>query len=149
MRFGMRKPSLKKSLKARTTGKAKRAIKKAVIPRYGKKGMGWATNPKKAAYNKIYNKTSVGVNDIIKASTKTGAQKNYSGLNTVHKESTYSEPTYYDKTILMCTIFGGWFGLHRYMRKQIGMGLLYTFTVGLFCIGWIVDIIVEATRPKV
>ena len=37
MKFGMRKPSLKKSLKARTTGKAKRAIKKAVIPGYGKK----------------------------------------------------------------------------------------------------------------
>lgn len=55
---------------------------------------------------------------------------------------------YYDKTVLICCIFGGWFGLHRYMRKQIGMGLLYTFTAGLFCIGWIADIIVEATRPK-
>ena len=31
MRFGMRTPSIKKSIKARTTGKAKRAIKKAVI----------------------------------------------------------------------------------------------------------------------
>ena len=34
MRFGMRTPSIKKSIKARTTGKAKRAIKKAVIPGY-------------------------------------------------------------------------------------------------------------------
>lgn len=66
MKFGIRKPSLKKSLKARTTGKAKRAMKKAVIPRYGKKGTGIIKNPKKAAYNKVYNKTSIGLKDIFK-----------------------------------------------------------------------------------
>lgn len=66
MKFGMRKPSLKKSLKARTTGKAKRAIKKAVIPGYGKKGTGWIKNPKKAAYNKVYNKTSFSLFDLFK-----------------------------------------------------------------------------------
>ena len=66
MKMGMRKPSLKKSFKARTTGKAKRAIKKAVIPGYGKKGMGWITNPKKAAYNKVYNKTTFSIWDIFK-----------------------------------------------------------------------------------
>lgn len=47
MKMGMRKPSIKKSFKARTTGKAKRAIKKAVIPGYGKKGMGWVKDPKR------------------------------------------------------------------------------------------------------
>ncbi len=56
----MRKPSIKKSISARTTGRAKRAIKKAIIPGYGKKGMGWLTNPKKAAYNMIYRKTTFG-----------------------------------------------------------------------------------------
>lgn len=40
MTFGMGKPSIKRSIKARTTGKVKRAVKKAVIPGYGKKGMG-------------------------------------------------------------------------------------------------------------
>lgn len=40
MKFGMRTPNLKKSIIARTTGKAKRAVKKAVIPGYGKKGAG-------------------------------------------------------------------------------------------------------------
>lgn len=52
MKFGMRKPSLKRSLKAAITGKAKRAVKKAVIPGYGQKGAGWIKDPKKAAYNK-------------------------------------------------------------------------------------------------
>lgn len=66
MKFGVRKPSVKKSIKARTTGKAKRAIKKAVIPGYGKKGTGWIKNPKKAAYNKIYNKTTFSIKDLFK-----------------------------------------------------------------------------------
>lgn len=39
MKFGLRTPSFKKSFKARTAGRAKRAIKKALIPGYGKKGM--------------------------------------------------------------------------------------------------------------
>ena len=47
MKMGLRTPSLKKSLKARTTGRAKRAIKRAVIPAYGKKGTGFIKNPKK------------------------------------------------------------------------------------------------------
>ena len=36
MKFGVRKPSLKKSLKARTTGRVKRQLKKSVNPLYGK-----------------------------------------------------------------------------------------------------------------
>lgn len=37
MKIGLRKPSIKKSLKARTTGKLKRSIKSSVNPLYGKK----------------------------------------------------------------------------------------------------------------
>lgn len=66
MKFGMRKPSLKRSISARTTGKAKRAVKKAVVPGYGKKGSGWLKNPKKAAYNKVYRKTSFSIFDLFK-----------------------------------------------------------------------------------
>lgn len=39
MKYGMRKPSWKRSLSARTKGRATRAVKKALIPGYGKKGM--------------------------------------------------------------------------------------------------------------
>lgn len=65
MKYGMRKPNIKKSIKARTTGKVTRQIKKSVNPLYGKKGMGVINDPKKAAYNAVYNKTSVGVGDIV------------------------------------------------------------------------------------
>lgn len=66
MKFGMRKPSITKSLKARTTTKYKRKVKKALIPGYGKKGMGWVKNPKKAAYNKVYKKTSFSLWNLFK-----------------------------------------------------------------------------------
>ena len=40
-------------------------------------------------------------------------------------------------------LFGGWFGLHRYLSGEIGMGLLYTCTCGGFCIGWIRDVCIS------
>ena len=58
MKIGMRKPSIKRSIKARTTGKIKRKMKRAVNPFYGKKGVGFIKNPKKAIYNKVYRKTT-------------------------------------------------------------------------------------------
>lgn len=66
MKVGMRTPSLKKSVKAQTTGKVKRAVKKSVSPGYGQKGVGWIKDPKKAAYNKVYNKTTFGVGDVYR-----------------------------------------------------------------------------------
>jgi hypothetical protein len=66
MKFGMRKPSLKRSIKARTTGRLKRKAKSTINPLYGKKGTGWVRNPKKAAYNKVYRKTTFGLGDLIK-----------------------------------------------------------------------------------
>lgn len=72
MKMGFRTPSIKKSIAARTTGKFKRQVKKAINPYYGKKGMGWVNNPKKALYNKVYNKTTFGVSDLFKpGKTKT------------------------------------------------------------------------------
>jgi TM2 domain-containing membrane protein YozV len=44
-------------------------------------------------------------------------------------------------TALLLCIFLGVFGAHQFYVGKIGKGLLYLFTVGLFGIGWIVDII--------
>lgn len=65
MKFGMRKPSVKKSFKARTTGKMKRAVKKSINPTYGKKGMGMINDPKKAIYNKVYDKSTFDIRDVL------------------------------------------------------------------------------------
>ena len=57
MKFGFRKPSLTKRIAARTSWK--RVVRHSLglkAPR----GWGWLTNPKRAAYNRIYNRTTVG-----------------------------------------------------------------------------------------
>lgn len=63
MKFGIRKPSIKKRIKARTS------IKRNIVHRAGIKmprGMGWARNPKKYAYNKVYHRTSFDIFKLIK-----------------------------------------------------------------------------------
>lgn len=64
MKFGMRKPSFRKSFKARTAGKIKRSLKKTLIPGYGKKGVGLIKNPCKSLYNRVYHKTSFSILDL-------------------------------------------------------------------------------------
>lgn len=66
MKFATRKPSIKKSFKASTTGKAKRAVKKTITPGYGKSGIGWLRNTNKAIYNKFYNKTTFSIFDLFR-----------------------------------------------------------------------------------
>lgn len=70
MKIGIRKPNIKSSIKAKTTGKIKRDIKRTVNPLYGKSGMGFINDPKKALYNKIYNKTTIGLNYNIQTKSK-------------------------------------------------------------------------------
>ena len=66
MRIGMRKPSVKRMIKARTTGRAKRAVKSAVSPGYGKRGMGFVKNPKRAVKGAIYRRTTFSVWDLFR-----------------------------------------------------------------------------------
>ncbi|HEX7807946.1 MAG TPA: hypothetical protein VF608_04470 [Thermoanaerobaculia bacterium] len=57
MKFGFRTPSLRKRIAARTS--LKRYVRHSLgfkAPR----GWGWLTNPKRAAYNRVYNRTTVG-----------------------------------------------------------------------------------------
>lgn len=64
MKFGIRKPSLRKSLAARAS--PMRIIRHSLglkAPR----GYGWITNPKRAAYNRLYNRTTVSAWSILGA----------------------------------------------------------------------------------
>jgi hypothetical protein len=61
MKIGLRKPSLRKLIAARTS--VKRYVRHSLglkAPR----GWGWVTNPKKAAYSRIYNRTTVSVESL-------------------------------------------------------------------------------------
>ncbi len=66
MKFGMRRPSLKKSIKARTTGRAKRAVKRSIDPFYGKKGVGLIKDPKRSIKNRVYKRTTFSIRDLFK-----------------------------------------------------------------------------------
>ena len=48
------------------------------------------------------------------------------------------------KALIFCAA-GGWIGLHQYYVGNIGRGLLYSCTIGLFGIGWIMDLVKIAT----
>ncbi len=57
VRFGFRVPSLRRRIAARTS--LKRYVRNSLglkAPR----GWGWITNPRKAAYNRVYNRTTRG-----------------------------------------------------------------------------------------
>jgi hypothetical protein len=63
MKWGFRKPSLRKRIAARTS--LKRYLRHSLgfkAPR----GWGWLTDPKKAAYNRVYYRTTFGLNDLFR-----------------------------------------------------------------------------------
>jgi hypothetical protein len=69
MKFGFRIPSLRKRIAARTSWK--RYVRQSLglkAPR----GWGWITDPHKAIYNRVYRRTTFGVEDLFK--TKRRAQ---------------------------------------------------------------------------
>jgi len=87
MKIGIRKPNIKKSIKARTTGKIKRAVKKSINPFYGKSGAGFVKNPVKSVKNSVYHKTTVGVSDIARSiggSSSTAAASGSSFIPAAH-----------------------------------------------------------------
>lgn len=47
----------------------------------------------------------------------------------------------------LCLFFGV-FGAHKFYEGKVVMGVLYLFTLGLFCIGWLVDAIVLLFKPN-
>jgi len=63
MKFGMRKPSLKKRIRARTS------VKRQIVHRAGLKmprGYGWLRNPKRYVYNKVYQRVTFDIFKLIK-----------------------------------------------------------------------------------
>ncbi|RKD26050.1 hypothetical protein BEP19_02485 [Ammoniphilus oxalaticus] len=63
MKFGFRKPSLKKRISARTS------LKRQIVHRAGLKmprGYGWLRNPKRYVYNKVYRRTTFDIFKILR-----------------------------------------------------------------------------------
>lgn len=144
MKIGIRTPSLKKSFKARTTGRINRTLKKSVNPLYGKKGMGYIKNPEKAIYNKVYHKVTVDPLKTLKNGSRNNTKRTapepefvgYSFYKIETKEYICNKLIY-----ILLAVFLGIFGAQYFYSGQKKKGLLslcffwttVPFFVGLYC----------------
>ena len=139
MKIGFRSPSLSKSLKARTTGRLKRQIKRSVNPLYGKKGMGFIKNPQKAIYNKVYNKVTIDPLKGVKKVSKVNKSQSKKSYSTPKQTTVPTSQTRVIKTVtykcnkwiyILLAIFLGYFGAQYFYSGQKRKG----FIALLFCI---------------
>ncbi|HEX3579987.1 MAG TPA: hypothetical protein VHY33_15600 [Thermoanaerobaculia bacterium] len=91
MKFGIRTPSLRKRFAARTS--LRRYVRHSLgfkAPR----GWGWLTNPRRAAYNRVYNRTTVGCAVVVMAVLVLIVALAICGLSSLHLpfESKNEEP---------------------------------------------------------
>ena len=144
MKIGVRTPSLKKSFKARTTGRINRTLKKSVNPLYGKKGMGYIKNPEKAIYNKVYHQVTVDPLKPLKNGSRNNTKRTapepelvgYSFYKIETKEYICNKLTY-----ILLAVFLGIFGAQYFYSGQKKKGFLslfffwtvVPFFVGLYC----------------
>ena len=144
MKIGVRTPSLKKSFKARTTGRINRTLKKSVNPLYGKKGMGYIKNPKKAIYNKVYHKVTVDPLKPLKSGSRNNTKRTASEPELVGYSFYRIETKEYICNKLMyilLAVFLGIFGAQYFYSGQKKKGFLslfffwtvVPFFVGLYC----------------
>ena len=52
------------------------------------------------------------------------------------------------RTNFIITLLGGFLGIHKFVQKKTKLGFLYLFTLGLFGIGWIVDVVIAFIALK-
>ena len=139
MKIGFRSPSLSKSLKARTTGRLKRQIKRSVNPLYGKKGMGLIKNPQKAIYNKVYNKVTIDPLKGVKKVSKVNKSQSKKSYSTPKQTTVPTSQTRVIKTVtykcnkwiyILLAIFLGYFGAQYFYSGQKRKG----FIALLFCL---------------
>lgn len=144
MKIGVRTPSLKKSFKARTTGRINRTLKKSVNPLYGKKGMGYIKNPEKAIYNKAYHKVTVDPLKPLKNGSRNNTKRTapepelvgYGFYKIETKEYICNKLLY-----ILLAVFLGIFGAQYFYSGQNKKGFLslfffwsvVPFFVGLYC----------------
>lgn len=144
MKIGVRTPSLKKSFKARTTGKINRTLKKSVNPLYGKKGMGYIKNPERAIYNKVYHKVTVDPLKPLKNGSRNNTKRTAPEPGLVGHSFYRIETKEYICNKLMyilLAVFLGIFGAQYFYSGQKKKGFLslcffwttIPFFVGLYC----------------
>lgn len=78
------------------------------------------------------NSNNNSINNVVSVNVISGAQK----------------PLRNKGVALVLCILLGWLGAHKFYEGKTGMGIIYLLTVGLFGIGWIIDIIILIFKPN-
>ena len=63
MKFGVRRPSLRRSLAARTSWK--RYVRQSLSLK-APRGWGWLTDPRRALYNRVYARTTISLWTLLR-----------------------------------------------------------------------------------
>ena len=129
MKVGIRKPSIKKSLSSRTTGRVNRSLKRSVNPMYRKKNINYITNPSRAIKNNLYHKTTVSAKDILDAGTNDHVAPGTNNINT----STSSKTGFLDFIVALCNLIYSFVMAMFYLVITLG---LLAIIVGLFYIAF-------------
>lgn len=117
--------------------------------KYWKKYKALADKDEISKYEDKFREYDAKINELFEGPVTNEVENDTSNAGT----RDYSDKIDSDKGIspfteLIITIFLGFLGVHKFMKGEIGMGLLYLFTLGLFYVGWIIDIIKAAGRLK-
>lgn len=110
----------------------------------GKKSVGVSVGGKgfRTSINSSGRKTTtVGMPGTGLSYTTTSSSKKTSHSNQIQDVATPKSKTV---ALVLCILLG-YFGGHQFYVGKKGMGVLYFLTLGLFCIGWFVDIFRIAT----
>lgn len=119
-----------------------------------KSGVGYSWGTKGVRYTKTAtgkNRTTIsipgtGISHItesggIKRSTTPRRTKTSCNLSASTPNSTENGGNNMVWVRFIICLFFGYLGVHKFMEKKIGMGILYLFTMGLLGLGWIYDCI--------
>lgn len=67
-------------------------------------------------------------------------------VNKVHSQHDTDTKRINKAGYVLITFFVGHLGVHRFMRGQVGIGLLYLFTLGALGVATLVDFIISLTK---
>ena len=119
-----------------------------------KSGVGYSWGTKGVRFSKTAsgkNRTTLSIPGTgISHVTESGGKKRTTKANNTRHTSNYSTPEPNNTgnggrgnpwvKFLICLLVG-YFGVHKFMEKKVGIGILYLFTMGLFGFGWMYDCI--------
>lgn len=84
---------------------------------------------------------------VIINNTNTNANTNTNTNTNMNANAVYGRAKNKWVALVLCFFFGV-LGVHKFYENKVGMGVLYLFTGGLFCIGVIVDFITLLFKPN-